>query len=150
MAARRTGKTTIDHDEIQRWAEARGGRPARVKGTGRDGDPGMIRLDFPGFSGRTSLEQISWDEWFKAFEENKLALAYQETTAKGERSNFNKLIGRETVVERRQADSHASRRRGRGGKARSRAGTTASRRSGSRAAGRGGKAKSSGRGRRSA
>lgn len=55
----------------------------------------MIRLDFPGFSGEESLQPISWDEFFDAFEKNNLALVYQEKTAGGQRSNFNKLIQRE-------------------------------------------------------
>ncbi len=41
---------TIDHDEIRGWAEARGGKPACVRGTGGRGgrsDVGMIRLDVP-------------------------------------------------------------------------------------------------------
>jgi hypothetical protein len=25
----------------------------------------MIRLDFPGYSGETSLEPVEWDEWSK-------------------------------------------------------------------------------------
>jgi len=55
----------------------------------------MVRLDFPGFSGKNSLQEISWDEFFNAFDENGLALVYQEKTAGGKRSNFNKLIKRE-------------------------------------------------------
>ena len=39
---------TIDHDEIRRWVEERNGRPAHVKRTGNDGDPGLLRIDFPG------------------------------------------------------------------------------------------------------
>jgi hypothetical protein len=68
----------------------------------------MIRLDFPGYSGGTSLDEISWDEWFKAFDENNLALVYQNETAKGEKSNFNKLVGRETARARGQGDSGPS------------------------------------------
>lgn len=97
----------IDHDEIRRWAEERGARPACVRGTGRKGGVGMIRLDLPGFTGEESLEQISWDEWFRQFEENRLALLVQEETARGQRSNFNKLISREAaegqVTSRRRA-----------------------------------------------
>ena len=52
----------------------------------------MIRLDFPGYSGADSLEEISWDEWFEKFDENGLALIYQEKTAEGQTSNFNKLV----------------------------------------------------------
>lgn len=108
-----SSRTTTDHDEIRRWAEARGGKPACVKGTGRGGDVGMIRLDFPGFSGSESLQPISWDEWFEAFDGNGLALVYQESTADGQRSNFNKLIAREMAAERSRGDSHASRHHGR-------------------------------------
>lgn len=89
--AKRASKVTIDHDEIRRWAEQRKGKPAIVRGTG------IIRLDFPGFSGEKSLAPISWDKWFERFDESNLALVIEETTARGQKSNFNKLIGRETV-----------------------------------------------------
>jgi hypothetical protein len=72
-------------------------------GTGSEGDVGMIRLDFPGFSGEGSLEEIPWEEFFDAFEKNQLALVYQETTAEGQRSNFNKLVSREAAPKRREA-----------------------------------------------
>lgn len=102
-------RTTTNHDEIRRWAEARRAQPACVKGTGGANDVGMIRLDFPGYSGGDSLEPISWDEWFRAFDDNNLALVYQETTSSGERSNFNKLVARETAEARERGDAHASR-----------------------------------------
>jgi len=92
----RTALITTDHDEIRQWAEGRGAHPACVKGTGRRSqDIGMVRLDFPGFSGEQSLQRITWDEFFKAFDKNGLALVYQEKTASGQRSNFNKFIKRE-------------------------------------------------------
>lgn len=56
---------------------------------------GIIRLEFPGYSGEDTLEEISWDEFFKSFDENHLALVYQDHTAAGERSNLNKLIHRD-------------------------------------------------------
>ena len=90
-------KTTTDHEEIRKWAEARGAKPACVKKTGGKGDIGMIRLDFPGYSGGDSLEEITWDEFFEKFDESELALVYQEKTADGQKSNFNKLISRETA-----------------------------------------------------
>lgn len=86
-----------DHDAIRQWAEERNASPACVRGTGGGEDVGMIRLDFPGFSGQGSLEHIEWDEWFQKFDESGLALLVQETTAGGERSNFNKLVKRETA-----------------------------------------------------
>lgn len=88
-------RTTIDHEEIRRWAEERGASPACVKGTGDRKDPGLLRIDFPGYSGEDSLQHIAWDEFFEKFEEAGLALVYQEETSSGERSNFNKLISRD-------------------------------------------------------
>jgi hypothetical protein len=97
MAAKTESKVTFDHDEIRRWAEERNAKPACVKGTGGGSDIGMIRLDFPGYSGEQSLEHIDWKEWFEKFDQNELALVYQETTAGGQKSNFNKIVSRETA-----------------------------------------------------
>ena len=88
-------RTTTEHDEIRRWVEERGGRPARVEDTGDDGDPGVLRVDYPGRGDDEALEEISWDEWFDWFEKNDLAFLYQETTANGNESRFSKLISRD-------------------------------------------------------
>jgi len=90
-------KTTQDHEEIRRWAEERGGKPSHVKSTESGDDVGIIRIDFPGYSGEGSLEEITWEEFFEKFDDNDLALIYQEETADGERSNFNKLVKAETA-----------------------------------------------------
>jgi len=89
-----TSHTLTDHEAIRRWAESRKARPACVKGTGGRDDTGMIRLDFPGYSGEDSLQEISWDEWFSQFDANKLALIVQDQTADWQSSNFNKLVRR--------------------------------------------------------
>ena len=83
---------TTDHDEIRNWVEERDGHPARVEGTGDDGD-GLLRLDFGDED--EDLERIDWDEFFEAFEANDLALVYQDETAEGEDSRFSKLVSRE-------------------------------------------------------
>src|SRR3954454_412085 len=90
-------KTTQDHEEIRRWAEERGGKPSHVKSTGSGDEIGILRIDFPGFSGEGSLEEITWDEFFEKFDDSGLALVYQEETAEGEKSNFNKIVKAETV-----------------------------------------------------
>jgi len=95
-------QTTIDHDQIRRWAEERGAHPACVKGTGGKQDVGMIRLDFPGYTGE-KLQEISWDEFFEKFDDNGLALVYQDHTASGETSNFNKLVSRDTAGSKTKA-----------------------------------------------
>ena len=83
-------KVTTDHDEIREWVEERGGHPAQVKGT-------ELLIDYPGFSGEHKLEEISWDEFFKAFEENNLAFLYQEETTDGKQSRFSKLVDRDKI-----------------------------------------------------
>ncbi|QBQ56463.1 hypothetical protein E3U44_05750 [Nitrosococcus wardiae] len=83
-----------DHEKIKKWAEERGGTPARVKGTGDTDDVGMIRIDFPGYSGEQSLEGISWEQWFDKFEERELALVIEKQSPEGDKSRFNKLISR--------------------------------------------------------
>jgi hypothetical protein len=88
--------STTDHDVIKQWAESRGGHPARVRATGDEdgkGDVGIIRIDFPGYSGEGTLEEISWDEFFEKFEEKRLALLYQDD----EESRFNKLVSRDSA-----------------------------------------------------
>lgn len=85
---------TVDHDEIRRWVEARGGSPAHVKATGRKrNDPGILRIDYPGFSGEATLEEMDWDDWFQAFDQHHLAFLYQP---KGQ-SRFSKLVDRDSV-----------------------------------------------------
>ena len=103
-------KITTDHDEIRKWAEERGGRPAVVRETQRKGDPGILRLAFPDAPNADDdeLEEISWEEFFKKFDEAGLALLHQEKTADGKNSNFNKLIARETAGARKHRESDAS------------------------------------------
>src|SRR4051794_13845694 len=103
-------ETTTDHDTIRKWVEERGGCPARVKRTGRGGDPGILRIDFPGYSGQTSLERIAWPEFFDAFDKNGLALIYQTRTRGGQQSRFNKLVSRETARDRQRGGRGGARR----------------------------------------
>lgn len=88
-------RTTTNHDEIKNWVEQRGGRPATVKTTGMRREPGILRINFPGFSGEDTLEDISWESFFEAFDRNNLAFLYQEELKSGEPSRFFKLVRRE-------------------------------------------------------
>ena len=90
-------KTTTNHNEIRRWVEERGGSPARVKGTDEKGEGGLLRIDYAGFTGEDTLEQISWEEFFAAFDKNKLAFLYQDKLESGETSRFSKLIDRDSA-----------------------------------------------------
>lgn len=89
-----TSQTTTDHDEIRRWVDERGGHPARVKGTNKGKTAGVLRIDYPGYSGKDSLEEITWEEFFDGFEKNELAFLYQEETKDGKQSRFSKLVDR--------------------------------------------------------
>jgi hypothetical protein len=90
-----SAQTTTDHDEIRRWAEEREGTPATVIRTTRPSQQSSIlRIDFPGFSGEGTLRPIEWDEWFRQFEDRKLAFLHQDRAASGELSRFFKLIRR--------------------------------------------------------
>lgn len=96
---------TTDHDTIRQWAESRGGKPAAVDRTHQGGDVGIIRIMFPDAqqSEHESLVEISWDEFFRAFEENQLALLYDKS------GMFNKIVGRDTAERRAEGEHGASR-----------------------------------------
>lgn len=110
-------RVLIDHDEIRRWAEERGAKPASVTATSTDDDVGILRLDFPGYTGEDTLEAIEWDAWLAKFDENELALIVQETTTDGEVSRFNKLVKRETVADQIEGGRGRSRTKRKGGRA---------------------------------
>jgi hypothetical protein len=81
---------TTDHDEIRRWVEERDGRPAVVSGSG---DAEILRIDFgPKDEG---LEEVDWDEFFRVFDERKLAFLHQDKTSDGSVSRFSKFVNRD-------------------------------------------------------
>ncbi|HEX2238791.1 MAG TPA: hypothetical protein VHJ19_10800 [Gammaproteobacteria bacterium] len=88
-------KKTTDHDEIRKWVEARGGVPATVRSTGRKDEPGILRIQFQEQESGDSLEEISWDDFFEKFEEQKLAFLYQDETKQGKTSRFFKFVNRD-------------------------------------------------------
>ena len=108
--ASRLSKTTQDHDEIRRWAEARNAIPCEVASTERDGEAGILRFCFPKAKNRNddSLKQIEWDQFFEKFDENGLSMVFQEKTAGGARSNFNKLIHADSEASSRSSSSTKS------------------------------------------
>src|SRR3954464_15877193 len=89
--AERPGRSlgTTHHDVIRQWAEAREGTPATVAGTEHGDHLGVLRFDFGGDN--EDLRQVSWDEWFKTFDERGLNFIYQEQRTDGRQSNFFRL-----------------------------------------------------------
>ncbi len=69
-------------------------RSVRSSSTHTDGEAGILRFQFPNTKQKNdaALREISWEEFFEKFDENDLELIYQEKTAAGQKSNFNKLI----------------------------------------------------------
>lgn len=94
-----TAQKMVDHDEIRRWVEERGGRPSRVAATGpggadaKAGSAGILRIDFG--EPETSLEEISWNEFFDTFEKHKLALLCEDDMSGGKKSRFSKFVTRD-------------------------------------------------------
>lgn len=113
-------KTTQNHDTIRNWAEKRGAMPAEVAATHKGKQTGILRFAFPKAKGHKdeNLQEISWDDFFEKFDQNGLELIYQEKTAGGAQSNFNKLIYPE--------DEHASGRSSRSSGHSSRSGSARS------------------------
>jgi len=81
---------TTDHEVIRQWAAARKAVPSTVAGTHHDGHLGVLRFDFPSYSD-DRLVEVSWAEWFEAFDKRRLNFIYQEQRSGGEGSNFFQL-----------------------------------------------------------
>lgn len=90
-----TSNQTHDHQVIKNWTAERNGVPAKVNGTGKDSNEGVLRIHFPDHSDSDDLEEISWEDFFSEFEDSKLDFLYQDKKADGETSTFHKLVARE-------------------------------------------------------
>jgi len=80
---------TTSHEVIREWAEQRGGVPATVEGTEHGDHLGVLRFDFGGDNDR--LRHVSWEDWFKTFDDRRLNFLYQEERSDGRQSTFFRL-----------------------------------------------------------
>jgi hypothetical protein len=71
MASGQVWHRTLKHDKVRAWAESRGAKPARVKGTS---DALKLKIG----DDETSWEVISWDDWLAVFDEKEFALVFEE------------------------------------------------------------------------
>lgn len=95
MAAKSDSKTTTDHNTIKQWAEERDGKPAVVESTTESSKGGgLLRINFPGYA-EDNLKDISWEEFFRIFDENNLQFLYQEETKDGGESRFFKFVSKD-------------------------------------------------------
>ena len=62
---------TREHDVIRRWAEERGGRPARVRGAE------VLRIAFGQLP--PNWEGLDWQTFFSSFDESRLAFLYEDS-----------------------------------------------------------------------
>jgi hypothetical protein len=85
-------RITNNHAVIRSWAEERSAIPCVVAQTD------IIRLNFNPGKPHPTLVEITWDEFFRLFEERGLSFLYQHATATGKFSNFNKFIKRQEVA----------------------------------------------------
>jgi hypothetical protein len=98
---------TTDHRMIRRWVSRWHGHPAvdkssDVAASGGGQREGALRIRLPHATDEHKLQEISWDEFFRRFEAEHLALEYLDeprSTVKGQ--PFARLVDRRTV----QADS---------------------------------------------
>ena len=78
---------TRSPEVIKHWAEERKAVPATVAGTEHGDHLGVLRFNFPGYGGE-KLQEVSWDEWFKTFNDRQLVFIFQEHKKDGTMSNF--------------------------------------------------------------
>lgn len=91
-----SAKTTTNHDEIRKWVEKRGGHPAVVAATeNQGGGGGLLRIDYdePGGNDDNRLHRITWDAFFKIFDQNDIAFLYDP---EGD-SRFSKFVAKESA-----------------------------------------------------
>lgn len=87
-----TSNTTTNHEEIKKWVEQRGGKPAIVEGTeNNESGAGVLRIQFSEQSS-DRLKEIDWDTFFQTFDKSGLAFLYQDKTKEGKESRFFKFI----------------------------------------------------------
>lgn len=89
MANDHSSQRTQDHETIRAWVEDRGGRPAVVESTW-DGKSGLLRIDFG--PKEESLKEITWEDFFRIFDESDLDFLYQDRTEDGGESRFFKFV----------------------------------------------------------
>jgi len=79
-------KTTTDHQDDPALGGRAKGRPSKVA---ESGEGGILRIDFG------EPEEGLVERLFQIFDERKLAFLYQDKTADGKMSRFNKFISKD-------------------------------------------------------
>ena len=87
-----------ERDDIRQWAEARGGNPMLMEVPTGSSSRTVLQLTFgqdelnadnnEGPDRIGGYELVSWDDWFAALEENKLAISVSDDPAGGNEAEF--------------------------------------------------------------
>ncbi|KQT48284.1 hypothetical protein ASG47_07975 [Devosia sp. Leaf420] len=87
-----------DRQAIREWAEARGGNPVLMETPDGTSSRTILQLTFgqdalnaegnEGPDRVDGFELVSWDDWFAALEENKLAIEVSDDPAGGNEAEF--------------------------------------------------------------
>lgn len=98
-------KTTTSHTVIRAWAESHGGKPALIVDPNKLDTEVGLRLNFPGKQDEALLSRahhnkdVSWDEFFRVFEQQKLAFEYLPEPGDTDLVDSYRFLKREAVDE---------------------------------------------------
>lgn len=91
-------KILTERDAIRQWTEARGGYPMLMDTPDGTGTRTLLQLTFgqhalnsennEGPDRLTGFQLVSWDEWFAALEEGKLAVRVSDDPSGGNENEF--------------------------------------------------------------
>jgi len=91
-------KTLTDRDEIRQWVEARGGNPMLMDTPDGTGTRTLLQLTFGQDAINTDGNEgpdriggfhlVSWEEWFAALDEGKLAIRVSDDPSGGNEAEF--------------------------------------------------------------
>lgn len=89
---------TVDHDIIRSWAQRRNAQPM----VSRPGDrPGPLM--FVNGPPDASLTEMSWPEFFAAFDRGNLAFVYRDAAPDGALDDLHEFVSRASVPELTEA-----------------------------------------------
>jgi len=95
-------KPITDHESIKAWAIARSGRPQAIDAIESEGDKIGLRIDFSGdqdeaYHIRERTRNITWEEFFEIFENQKLAIIVSPNANSHNASYDYRFIKRENI-----------------------------------------------------
>lgn len=96
-------KITTDHTTIKEWAKLHKGQPEVIPNSETETGAIGIRIDFPGklddmyLTGDHQPKHISWDEFFRIFDDENLAMEYEDKETIVDPSSAYRFINRDNL-----------------------------------------------------